>query len=91
MNPILRKDFLGLIRLGRVAAMQLLCIAILGAVVLATWPQKGFVSLASASRDELALWLIIGQLIIFIIFVPGFGALSISSAPPLTNFDGSNS
>lgn len=87
MNPILRKDFLGLIRLGRVAAMQLLCIAILGAVVLATWPQKGFVSLANASRDELALWLILGQLVIIMIFVPGFGALSISTECECNSFE----
>jgi ABC-type transport system involved in multi-copper enzyme maturation permease subunit len=79
MNPVLRKDILGLLRLRRVASIQVLFVAVLGLLVLATWPQQGIVSLASRGQDSLLLGLILGQLALLVLFVPGIAAGSITS------------
>ena len=79
MNPVLRKDVLGLLRLRRVGAIQLLFIALLGLLVLLTWPQQGVVSLASRGQDALLLGLIAGQLVLLVLFVPGVAATSITA------------
>jgi ABC-type transport system involved in multi-copper enzyme maturation permease subunit len=41
MNPVLKKDLLGLLRLKRVAAVQVLFVAVLAVMVLGSWPQQG--------------------------------------------------
>jgi ABC-type transport system involved in multi-copper enzyme maturation permease subunit len=78
MNPVLRKDLLGLLRLRRVSAIQVFFVVVLAALLLATWPQQGVVSLASRGRDDLLLGLIVGQLVLLTLFVPGIAAVSLS-------------
>jgi ABC-type transport system involved in multi-copper enzyme maturation permease subunit len=79
MNPVLRKDILGLLRLRRVASIQVLFVVVLGLLVLTTWPQQGIVSLASRGQDSLLLGLMLGQLALLVLFVPGIAAGSITS------------
>lgn len=78
MNPVLRKDLLGLLRLKRVAAIQVFFVFVLAMLVLVTWPQQGVVSLASRGQDNLLLGLIIGQLVLLMLFVPGIAAVSLT-------------
>lgn len=77
MNPVLQKDLLGLLRRKRIAAVHLVFIATLSALVLGTWPQQGIVALASQGRDELLLGLVLGQLLLLVLIVPGIAAVSI--------------
>lgn len=79
MNPVLKKDILELLRLRRVAAIQILFVGVLTLIVLATWPQQGVVSLASRGQDALLLGLILGQMALLVLFVPGVAAVSITS------------
>lgn len=79
MNPVLKKDFLGLLRQRRTAAMQIVFLATLSVLVLATWPQQGVVSLASRGQDSLLFGLILAQLILLVLFVPGVASISITS------------
>jgi ABC-type transport system involved in multi-copper enzyme maturation permease subunit len=79
INPVLRKDILGLFRLRRIGALQFVFVAVLGVLVMATWPQQGVVSLASRGQDSLLLGLILGQLVLLILFVPGVASFSITS------------
>jgi len=79
MNPVLRKDLLGLLRLRRVAAIQVLFIAVLGVLVLATWPQQGMITLAVRGQDSLLLGLLLGQLALLALCVPGIASVSITS------------
>ena len=79
MNPVLKNDLRGLLRLRRVAAIQFLFILVMGVLVLATWPQQGIVSLASHGQDPLLLSLVLGQLGLMILFVPGIASVSITS------------
>jgi ABC-type transport system involved in multi-copper enzyme maturation permease subunit len=79
MNPVLVKDLLGLLRLKRVAAVQVLFVLTMAATVLFTWPQAGVVPLASQGRDDLLLGLVIGQLALLILFVPGVAAVSLTA------------
>ncbi len=78
MNPVLRKDLLGLLRLRRVAAIQVLFVATLAALLLATWPQGGVYSLAARGQDNLLLGLVMGQLVLLALFVPGVAAVALS-------------
>jgi ABC-type transport system involved in multi-copper enzyme maturation permease subunit len=77
MNPVLQKDLLGLLRLKRVAAIHLVFIGVLSALVLATWPQQGIVAVAAQGRDALLLGLVVGQLMLLVLIVPGVAAVSI--------------
>ncbi|HEV2294451.1 MAG TPA: hypothetical protein VGR35_11390 [Tepidisphaeraceae bacterium] len=77
MNPVLQKNLLALLRLKRVAAVHLVFIAVLSALVLATWPQQGIVALASQGRDALLLGIVLGQLLLLVLIVPGIAAVSI--------------
>lgn len=79
MNPVLRKEILGLLRLRRSAAIQVSFVAVLTLLVLATWPQRGMVSLASRGQDALLLGVILGQLVLLVLFVPGVASVSITS------------
>jgi ABC-type transport system involved in multi-copper enzyme maturation permease subunit len=79
MNPVLRKDMIGLLRLKRVGAIHVLFAAVLALLVLATWPQQRVVSLASRGQDALLLGLILGQLVLLVLFVPCIAAVSITS------------
>ncbi len=85
MNPVLRKDLLGLLRLRRVAAIQLFLIAALGLLVMATWPQGGVMAGSVGvggsvirPHDNLLLGLVIGQIALLALFVPGIAAVSLS-------------
>src|SRR5882762_6133891 len=78
MNPLVRKELLGLFRLKRVAAIQVLFVAILGAIVMATWPQEGMLTLSAQGQDSLLLALIFGQLVMLVLLVPGIAAVSIT-------------
>ncbi|CAN5597986.1 ABC transporter permease [soil metagenome] len=78
MNPLVRKELLGLFRLKRVAAMQVLFVAVLGAIVMATWPQQGMLTLSAQGQDTLLLSLIFGQLVLLVLLVPGIAAVAIT-------------
>src|SRR3954471_14728869 len=93
MNPVLQKDLLGLLRLKRVAAVQVLFVAVLAVIVLGSWPQQGVLegsaqlrapaaarAAGSSSRgaDRFLLGLTLGQVILLLLFVPGVAAVSVS-------------
>lgn len=78
MNPLVRKELLGLFRLKRVAAIQVLFVAVLGVIVLATWPQQGVLTLSAKGQDSLLLSLIFGQLVMLVLLVPGIAAVAIT-------------
>src|SRR5215211_3082149 len=88
MNPVLQKDLLGLLRLKRVAAVQLLFVVVLAVMVLGSWPQQGVlegsVDIAGAGSgamrgaDQFLLGLTLGQIILLVLFVPGVAAVAVS-------------
>jgi ABC-type transport system involved in multi-copper enzyme maturation permease subunit len=87
MNPVFRKDILSLLRLKRVAAIQIFFIGVLAMLVITTWPQSGVMggtvamegqTGARAAQDQLLLGLIIGQIVLLVLFVPGIAAVSLS-------------
>ena len=78
MNPVLRKDILSLLRLARVAAVFIAFVSLLGVLLLATWPQQGLVSLAQRGQDNLLLGLVVGQLLVLILAVPGVAAVQLT-------------
>jgi ABC-type transport system involved in multi-copper enzyme maturation permease subunit len=79
MNPVLLKDLLGLLRLKRVAAIQVFFVAVLALLVLLTWPQSGILTTAARGQDSLLLSLVLGQIVLLILFVPGLAAVSITA------------
>ncbi|HLL87668.1 MAG TPA: ABC transporter permease subunit, partial [Tepidisphaeraceae bacterium] len=87
MNPVLRKDLLGLLRLRRVAAIQVLFVAVLAVMVLATWPQGGVMAVAAQGRDSMLLGLVLGQLVLLILFVPGVAAVSLVGEREANTFE----
>ncbi len=78
MNPVLRKDILALFRLARIAAVFVAFVGILSALVLATWPQQGLVSIATKGQDNLLMGLIMGQLLLLILAVPGVASVQLT-------------
>ncbi|HEX8340169.1 MAG TPA: hypothetical protein VF624_04605 [Tepidisphaeraceae bacterium] len=78
MNPVFRKDILALLRLARIAGVFIAFIAVLGALVLATWPQQGLVPLATQGKDHLLLGLVMGQLLVLILAVPGVASVQLT-------------
>src|SRR5262245_43333610 len=80
MNPVLQKDLISLLRLKRVAAVQVLFVAVLAVMVLGSWPQEGVVGAGSGFRggDQFLLGLTLGQIVLLILFVPGIAAVSVS-------------
>jgi ABC-type transport system involved in multi-copper enzyme maturation permease subunit len=91
LNPVLRKDLLGLLRLKRVAAVQILFVAVLALLVLASWPQGGVIggsfSVGAAAsnapslvrtNDTLLVGLVLGQIAMLILFVPGIAAVALT-------------
>jgi ABC-type transport system involved in multi-copper enzyme maturation permease subunit len=86
VNPVLQKDLLGLLRLKRVAAVQIVFVAVLAVMVLGSWPQQGVlegsVTLrgnAFAGGDRFLLGLTLGQIVLLALFVPGMAAVAVSS------------
>ncbi len=86
-NPVLQKDLLGLLRLKRVAAVQVLFVAVLALLVLASWPQGGVLGGTFAvgdgpslvrTNDSLLVGLVIGQIAMLILFVPGIAAVALT-------------
>jgi ABC-type transport system involved in multi-copper enzyme maturation permease subunit len=103
MNPVLLKDLLALLRLKRVAAVQITFVAVLALLVIASWPRGGVVGgtaqltgsatggddVAAAATtdagpslirtdDRLLVGLIVGQLVMMILFVPGVAATALT-------------
>src|SRR4051812_24682600 len=79
MNPVLQKDLLGLLRLKRVAAVQLLFVAVLALMVLGSWPQGGVLqSGVVRSGDRFLIGLTLGQIVLLVLFVPGVAAVAVS-------------
>jgi ABC-type transport system involved in multi-copper enzyme maturation permease subunit len=78
MNPILQKDILQTFRLKRAAALHVAFILVLGLGILACWPQGGVVSIANTAQDDLLFTLIVGQLVLLHIFIPGGAAVAIA-------------
>ena len=78
MNPVFRKDILSLLRLKRIAAVVVAFVAVLGVLLLATWPQQGLVSLAASGEDNLLLGLVVGQLLVLVLAVPGVAAVQLT-------------
>jgi ABC-type transport system involved in multi-copper enzyme maturation permease subunit len=78
MNPVFYKDLLALLRLRRIAALQLFFVAVLAALILLNWPQSGMLSY-NRSQDNLLIGLFAGQLILMVLFVPGVAAVSLTS------------
>src|SRR3954453_22859515 len=87
MNPVLQKDLLGLLRLKRVAAVQLVFVAVLAVMVLGSWPQGGVVggsaelggaATVARSADRFLLGLTLGQIVLLVLFVPGVAAVAVS-------------
>src|SRR5690554_5693007 len=93
MNPVLLKDLIGLLRLKRVAAIQVFFLLVLGVLVMLTWPQSGVLTgtfgagsaeaaeVASAARgqDQLLLSLVLGQIVLLLLFVPGIASVALTS------------
>jgi len=77
-NAVLRKDVLSLLRLGRVAAVLIGFVCLLGILLMATWPQQGLVALATRGQDNLLLGLVVGQLLMLILAVPGVAAVQLT-------------
>jgi ABC-type transport system involved in multi-copper enzyme maturation permease subunit len=93
MNPVLQKDLLGLLRLKRVAAVQLLFVAVLAVMVLGSWPQQGVLEGsvdvagdagggggggALRGADRFLLGLTLGQIVLLTLFVPGVASVAVS-------------
>ncbi len=78
MNPVLRKDILGLLRLARIAAVFVVFVGLLAVLVLATWPQQGLVALATKGQDDLLMGLVMGQLLLLILAVPGVASVQLT-------------
>src|SRR5688572_5693303 len=88
MNPVLQKDLLALLRLKRVAAIQLLFVGVLAVMVLGSWPQQGVLegsvdfagagSGALRGADRFLLGLTLGQIVLLVLFVPGVAAVAVS-------------
>src|SRR4051794_38176037 len=86
MNPVLQKDLLGLLRLKRVAAVQLLFVTVLAVMVLGSWPQQGVLEgsvqlgahTVMRGADRFLLALTLGQIVLLILFVPGVAAVAVS-------------
>src|SRR5687767_8378569 len=87
MNPVLQKDLLALLRLKRVAAVQILFVAVLAIMVVGTWPQEGVapgsIDLGGAQNivrtgDPFLLALTLGQIVLLVLLVPGVASVAIS-------------
>src|SRR3954449_12329297 len=96
MNPVLQKDLLGLLRLKRVAAVQLVFVAVLAVMVLGSWPQGGVVggsaelggaATVARSADRFLLGLTLGQIVLLVLFVPGVAASAVSGEREQNTFE----
>src|SRR5262249_3563960 len=87
MNPVLRKDLIVMLRLRRVAAIQVAYVAVLGILVMMTWPQAGVLPSSTQVQDDLMLALLLGQFILFILFIPGLMATSIAAERETNTFE----
>src|SRR5688572_17023339 len=93
MNPVLQKDLLALLRLKRVAAVQIVFVGVLAVMVLGSWPQGGVAEgsaelggggAGAAARsvvrnaDRFLLGLTLGQIVLLVLCVPGVAAVAVS-------------
>ena len=87
MNPVLKKDLIGLLRLKRIAAIQVLFVALIGLMVLLTWPQGGVLAgsvtigdqVSGPGSDDLLMGLVMGQMVLLVLLVPGIASVSLTS------------
>src|SRR5215213_6032295 len=82
MNPVLQKDLLALLRLKRVAAVQIIFVAVLALIVLGTWPQGGVASAGAGilrAGDPFLMALTLGQIVLLVLLVPGVASVAIST------------
>jgi ABC-type transport system involved in multi-copper enzyme maturation permease subunit len=87
MNPILHKDALQTLREMRVVVVQALFVMVLGAGVIACWPQEGILSVATRAHDNLFDTVMLGQLVFLVLFVPGAAAVSLVSEVEIETFE----
>jgi len=87
MNPVLLKDLLGMLRLPRVAAIQIAFVAVLAFLVLMSWPQGGVLAVAAQGRDDMLLGIVVGQLVLLTLFVPGIAATAIVGERDANTFE----
>jgi ABC-type transport system involved in multi-copper enzyme maturation permease subunit len=90
MNPVLPKDLLALLRLKRVAAVQIVFVLVLAVMVLGSWPQGGVVAGSTdlgadgggrsvmRGADQFLLGLTLGQIVLLVLCVPGVAAVAVS-------------
>src|SRR6187551_1417983 len=89
MNPVLQKDLLALLRLKRVAAVQIVFVLVLAVMVLGSWPQGGVVAGSTElgggggrsvmrGADQFLLGLTLGQIVLLVLCVPGVAAVAVS-------------
>jgi ABC-type transport system involved in multi-copper enzyme maturation permease subunit len=90
VNPVLQKDLLALLRLKRVAAVQILFVLVLAVMVLGSWPQGGVVEGSTElgaggggrsvirGADRFLLGLTLGQIVLLVLCVPGVAAVAVS-------------
>ncbi|HEY0008407.1 MAG TPA: hypothetical protein VGB55_06770 [Tepidisphaeraceae bacterium] len=67
-----------MLRLARIAAVFIGFVLVLGLLVLATWPQEGLVALATRGQDNLLMGLVLGQLLVMILAVPGVASVQLT-------------
>jgi ABC-type transport system involved in multi-copper enzyme maturation permease subunit len=87
MNIIFLKDLVELLRLRRVAAIQISFVIVLAFLTLATWPQGSVLAVAAQGRDSLLFGLVIGQLALLTLFVPSMAATAICRERELNTFE----
>ncbi len=87
MNIVLKKDLVELLRLRRVAAIQIAFVVVLAFVTLETWPQSGVLAVAEQGRDMLLFALVVGQLALLTVFVPSMAATAICREREMNTFE----
>jgi ABC-type transport system involved in multi-copper enzyme maturation permease subunit len=78
VNPIARKDLLSLLRLRSVLCAHLAYLAVLGVILIASWPQEGLLTLAQRGRNDVHLYLMLAQVALLVLIVPACTGTSIA-------------
>lgn len=78
MNPIARKDLVGLLRMRAVLYAHVAYMVVMALIVVGSWPQSDMLTLASRGSNDLQLWLMIAQVALLVLIVPATAAPSIA-------------
>ena len=78
MNPLLQKDVLIILRMRRIAAIQIAFIAVLAGLVLYSWPPGGLLTLSAGKSDDLLLAIMLGQMGVLLFTIPGVAGVSLT-------------